>query len=368
MKSFEYGDQEVGAKEITVAVASMILGLAIISLPRTLADKTNASDGWISILLGGGAVCLFTYVAAKLASRFPGQTFLQYTARIVPKPLAYFLTFSFGVYALMFAAYEMRGLGSIANIYLFSRTPLEVISLVFLLVVVYAVSGSRVAILRLNLMFFPIVLIVSVIVVLMNIGLFEFQNLPPFLVTDWEGILSGSRETVYSFLGFEIVLFYVMYMNRPKDAPKASLIGVAIVIPMYLFIYIFCIGVFGNAVTQTVIFPTIELARAVEVPGEFFERFESVFFTIWVMTIFNTATMAYDVALMMFRSIFKKGKKIVYLTILSPMIYLIGMYPPNLLDFFRFGYVLSYIGIGLAIVIPTLLLFIAVIRGVKVDG
>ena len=147
MKSFEYGDQEVGDKEITVAVSSMILGVGIITLPRMLAGETNASDGWISLLLAGGIVCFFTYIIGKLVSRFPKAVFFAIYITDCFQPLAYVITFIFGIYALSTVAFQVRSVANISRMYLFNRTPTEVLVLIFLLVVVYAVSGSRAAIL-----------------------------------------------------------------------------------------------------------------------------------------------------------------------------------------------------------------------------
>lgn len=367
MRSFEYGDQQIGSKEIIFGVASMILGVGIITLPRLLAERTVASDGWISILLAAGITIFFILIMAKLINRFPGQSFFQYTSSIVSKPVAMVITFLFGIYALGLTAVEIRSTANILKMYLFIRTPTEVLALVFLLVIVYAVAGTRVAILRINLMFFPIVMSVAAGVVLMNFSFFEYENLRPFITSNWKQLLAGTKEATFSFLGFEMILFYAMYMNRPKQVAKASITGILLIVFLYLFIFIFCIGVFKNEVTKTIIYPTVELAREVEVPGEFFERFESIFFTVWLMTIFNTATMAYDIALMSFRSILKKGKKMVYFSIMSPVVYLVSMFPPTLVDFFKFTSYISYAGIFFAMILPVILLLVAKIRRVRAD-
>jgi len=368
LNSFEYGDKEIGFKEIAVGVASMILGVSIITLPRGLAARTNGSDGWISILITGVIACLAASIIAALVNRFPRQSFFQYTSRIVSKPIAYVITFLFGLYFLALSAFVIRMTANISSMYLFVQTPKEVLVLTFLLVTVYAVAGTRVAILRLNLMFMPIVLVVAAGVVLMNFSFFDYENLWPLLTTDWKDSLLGIRETMLSFIGIEVVLFYAMYMNRPKKVGKASIIGIGLITLLYLFIYVFCIGVFSNEVTQNIIYPTVELAREVQVPGQFFERFESIFFTVWLMTIFNTATMAYDIALMSFRWIFRKGKKIVYLSILSPIILLTAMTPPTLVDSIRLGTQISYAGVFFSLALPIILLLIAKVRGVKGDG
>lgn len=174
MKSFEYGDQEIGQKDILFALASVVIGLGVLTLPRTVADAAKSSDGWISILIGGIIAMFFTWIAAKLASRFPKQTFIEY-GLIVTKPVAYLLTFLFAVYNILYVGFELRGVANVSKQYLFERTPVEVLSLVLLLVIMYAVSGSRAALLRLNLMFLPIVLFIGFILLFMGLGFFWNQ-------------------------------------------------------------------------------------------------------------------------------------------------------------------------------------------------
>ncbi|RXT04872.1 endospore germination permease [Ammoniphilus sp. CFH 90114] len=365
MKSFEYGDEEVSNKEIMISVTAMIIGAGILTLPRGIAKVTMGLDGWLSIILGGGIAMLFAWVCAKLASRFPRKAFLEYATLLVTRPGAIILTLLFGFHFLFFTAYEMRVVANISKIYLFDQTPVEALGLVFLLVVVYAVSGSRVGILRINLMFMPIVLFIATAVVLMNLNFFEFDNLRPFFTSDWKGYLEATRETSFTFLGFEVLLFYVALSNQPQKAPKAAILGVSIPILLYLVVYFIVIGVFGPQSTAQMVYPTIELAKEVEVPGQFFERFESIFFTIWIMALFSTSAMALDITVMCLKFIWPKVKKVTFVFILSPVIYMIGMFPENQISVTNLGNFISYSGIGLAVFIPTLLLILAKVRGVK---
>jgi len=368
LKTFEYGDNEIGSKEVTMSVASMVIGFGVLTLPRTIVSTTNSIDGFISIVIGGILILFFTWILGMLTTKFPKKNLHEFTSLIINKPVATILTMIFAFYSMLFVSYEMRGTADISKLYLFDDTPVEVIGFVFLLVVIYAVSGPSSVIIRINLMFLPIVLCILAVLILLNVNFFEVKNIKPFFVTDWLGILQASRETIFSFLGFETILFYNMFLNKPKDMVKSALVGISIPFLLYLLIFLFVIGVFGTEVTRNLLYPTAELARLVEIPGGFFERFESLFFTIWVMTLFTTAAMAYDVTLLALKSVFNKVNRMTLIFILSPIMYIIAMTPQNVLELSIFGEWISYIGIILSMVIPVLLLIIAKIRGVKVNG
>lgn len=368
MKSFEYGDREVGGKEIAFGVASMIIGIGILNLPRSVAQATRFGDGVFSILFGGIAALVLAFVAGKLAARFPKQNFFQFTARIATKPVAYLLTLVFALYMGSIAVLDTRAIGNIAKLYMFDRTPVEVLSLCFLLVVVYAAAGSSAGLLRLNMMFLPLILLVAIGVPLMNISFFEFKNLRPLFTTDLPGMMTAALESAYSLLGFEIVLFYGALVNRPKKIPKYVVYGMAVPVVVYALIYVFAIAVFSNPGTSNIVYPTIEMAKEVEIPGEFFERFESLFFTIWIMTIFNTTAMAFDLAVHGVRAVFPKVKKIPLVLGVTPVIYLLSMMPEGVAEIGQVAGVVSVFGVIFSGVVPGSLLLISVIRGVKGDA
>jgi spore germination protein len=365
MKSFEYGDEEIGNKEVTFLVANYVIGFGILTLPRAIVGITKSIDGWISICLGALVALFFTGVVARLITRFPKKNLFDMSKSIFNKPVAMGITFLFAFYMMLFVSYEMRGVASIAKLYLFDVTPVEVICLVFLLVVVYGVAGPSTGLLRLNIMFIPIILFIILILIVFNITFIKMENIKPIFITGWLDVIKASKETVFSFLGFEILLFYNVHNNQPKKTLKASLIGMTIAFLLYLIVFLVAIGVFGVEVTNNLNFPTAELAKQVEIPGGFFERFESIFFTIWVMTLFSTAAMAFDVTLLALCAIFKRIKRMTFIFVLTPIIYIIAMTPQNFNEFSTFGLYISYLGIVLSMIIPSLLLIFAKISGVK---
>lgn len=366
-RGLSYNDNDVGENEVFSSVGNMVIGFGLLTLPRSIIDVNPSTDGWMSIVIGGCVALFFTWVIVKLTTRFPRQGFFHLTASITNKPIAAILTLVFALYTMSFVSYEIRGVASISQLYLFDRTPVEVIGLVLLLVIIYAVAGPSTVLMRLNLMFLPIVLLIIFVVLVMNLGFFKMDNLKPVFNSSWIDIMKGSKETIFSFLGFEILLFYNAFITK-KKIMKPALLGITVPILVYLIVFIFVVGVFGVQVVGSTLYPTAELAKQVEVPGGFFERFESIFFAIWVITLFNTASMALDVTLLAIESVFKKARRIILLFVLSPIIYIFVMQPQNIKEIATFGEWISYTGILCGMILPAVLLLLAKLRGVRGDG
>lgn len=347
----------ISDRDIMIAVTSNIIGISTLTMPRLIAQDTTAADGWIAILIGGGFACLFAWVIAKIASSFPNQSFFTFTSYLLSKPLAVIITVLFILYFIVITAYQVREVTVLAHQYLFDKTPVQVISLLFLLVVIYGVSGSRAAIFRLIVLFYPTVIIGLLLLTFLPLGLFKLDNLLPIFQTDFQGYLKASYSSLNVFLGFGIIIFYIEIVKEPNNTPKMALRGVLIAVLFTVIIFLVCLGVFGNATTSNLFFPSFDLSRTVEVPGGFFERFDVVLFIIWTMILFTTTLISFDLIVLLIMMVFKKAKKMKIIFGMAPIIFLINMLPVNYIE-------LTYIGRFLSNYILILLIIVTILLGI----
>ncbi|MBO7747629.1 endospore germination permease [Paenibacillus sp. MWE-103] len=365
MKWFEYGNDRAGTVEVAASVASIVVGVGILTLPRLVAQTTESSDGWISIAAAGAVAIFLGWVMARYCGLLHDQGFYAFNAKLVSAPVSACFTTLIALYFILYTAYEVRAIANISKQYLFERTPVEFIALAFLLVVAYAVAGSREGILRLNLIFLPPVIVIAAAVLVFSIGIFNIHDLRPFFVTDWKGLAAGTKNSIFSLIGFESILFYSTMMKYPKAAPRAVAIGLSIPVMFYLLLYLVCVGVFTQPALMEITYPAVELAKEAQIPGEFFERFESLFFAIWIMTIFNTASMSFDVCVHALDSMMPRTGRIKWVIGISPVIYLVCMYPKNPGEVGKLGDLISYSGLTVAILVPILLYLYALMRGAR---
>lgn len=365
MNPIKYSDDLISEREIVFAIPSIIIGIAVLGLPNEIASNTLFADGWITIVVAGMILTVVTLLGTKLAATFPGESFLSYTSKIISKPIAYLFTVIFIFIFIFFSAHVLRATAYITKGYLFTRTPIEVLALALLLVVVYAVSGSRAGLFRLNILFLPIIISVFVIVSLLNIKWMNTSNLLPLFKTDLRGYAKAMVPALNAYTGFSIVLFYTAFIRKPKKLTRAIVVGMSIPLIFYVIVFFTSIGIFGNAVTSNLLYPTVETARRAEVPGGLFERVDSIFFTIWIMAIFNTLAMTMDIAVMLLHSIFKNLKKITIIFILSPIIFYLCMFPETIAQVRAFIQVINIYFVFFATLSILLLYTVAKIRGIN---
>ena len=365
MNPYQYSDNYISEKEFICAYPSIIIGVAVLELPSLVAAETSFSDGWISIFLAGVIFTVLAILAVKVAMCFPDQSFFSYTSFLVTRPIAITISLIYVIICICLGGYITRSISYISQQYLFNQTPMEVLALCFLLVVIYAISGERVGLFRLNMMFLPIILVIFIFVGVLNIKWYDTENFLPLFQTDINGYLKGMLISSEAFIGFGIGLFYIFLVRNPKNMTKNVVTGMSICILFYLFIFLSSIGVFGNLVTSNIMFPTIELAKRVDLPGGIFERIDAFIFTIWIMAIFNTVAMILDISILLLSSIFKKANKKMITFIIAPIVFYIGMFPQQTDQVRQASTALGLFTVLFSILIITSLFLIAKIRGVK---
>lgn len=352
-------------KDIMFAVASNIISITILFLPRYLTTQTVSADGWIAILFGGLIAIFLGWSLAKIAMSFPNQSFLSFASYLVSRPIAILLCVAFIMQFIIISSFQMREIATLSHEYLFDRTPLEVVCLAFILVVIYAVSGSRAAILKLNVLFFPFIIGGLLLLVIAPISSIKVDHLLPVFKTDFQGVLAGTTSSLNSFLGFSIVLFYIWLVKKPVAVAKMTVLGILWPFIFYLIIFIVCVGVFGNVTIDNLYYPVFELSKMVSIPGIFFERFDSILFIIWTIIVFTTSLMAFDIAVLLLQLIFPRLKKQTIIFILSPVIFFLAMLPKNYIQLNNIAKYTAYIEVLFLIFVTLLLGIMLLIKGGK---
>lgn len=151
-------------------------------------------------------------------------------------------------------------------------------------------------------------------------------------------------------------------VGNSKKVPQSAILGVIISTLVYVMIFLSCLGIFSTYGLQDIQYPTIELGKEVAIPGGFFERFESIFFTIWIMTVFNTTSMSFGVSVLAFSSIIKKLNRQKWILILSPFIHLVALFPEDLNEVDLYSQLVSIIGVVFTIIVTPLLFMISKLK------
>jgi len=362
---------QISSLEMTVTVMSTILGVGILTLPRSLAKSVGTPDGWISILIGLIFNLVLVTLIIKLNQKINGKNIIHYIRETNKASffIAKLLSMLFICYFTFILAFEARIVTEVIGIYLINQTPSEVAIILMYMATTYAVTKGMQGIIHLKLLLFPIVLFVLLIIIMFNFREFDYKSLLPVGAEGITPIISGTKETIFSFLGIEILFFFLANANNRKISPKGINIGLLLLSLLYISSTILAFSILGIETTKVITFPFVELTKEIEIIQGLIERLEPLIITVWIMTIFNTMSVFHFIATKILKEEFlskMRGSSIaISVAIISFMITFI---PNSIQEAFSFGGFIGYFGLGLTlftIVIGFLYVFRSKSRDVK---
>ena len=220
---------QITTPQAAVIVINFILGTGLLTLPRSTTEKVHTPDVWISVILGGAIAIMAGVIMVKLSQQYPEKTFYQYSNEIVGKWVGRLFSLFIICYFLITSGFQLRSMAEVISYLLLEGTPTWAITMIFMWVGLYLIIGGINPIARLFEIILPLTVILFLVVAFMSIKIFEIDNLRPVLGEGVIPVLKGVKTTTaLAFSGPEIMLLLIPFMNQPKKAVKALLVGVSI--------------------------------------------------------------------------------------------------------------------------------------------
>ncbi|UUZ96733.1 spore germination protein [Paenibacillus sp. P25] len=350
--------------QAAMIVLNTIIGAGVTTLPREAGKAAGTPDAWISVILGGLTALFFGYVGARLSQRFPGRTFYQYAEQLWGRRWGNAWASCFyptscssppgrcGPWGagprISARQYPHRSYHAGFHLGggLFGRRGIGPIG-------------------RLCELYFPVLVFTLLISLALAYTDFEIDNIRPILGEGIAPAFAGLKSTALSYTGIEVVLVLTAFMTDPRKAVKAVMIGTALVIPLYTLVVFVTIGVLTLDEVTTLTWPLMSLAKEIDLPGGFFDRFEALVSVLWVIANYTSFVPNYYLACEGMGTLFHKNYRL-FMYGLLPLIYLIAVYPENLNSVMKFGTGIGYYDIAVGGLIPLLSLILAKGRGIGI--
>ncbi|NFA60182.1 spore gernimation protein [Clostridium botulinum] len=324
---------------IAIIVGTMI-GIGILSLPANL-TKIAENDGWIGVVIGS----LYPfYILLCAVLIFKDKSYYNiniveisknYFGKVLGNIFSFVFTFQYFIYIIIATA----DISNLLRVHLVAFLEQYKLSIPILLISVYAASKGIKSLGRINQIIFYLA-IPLILITFIAIKKGDILNIKPILGTPFSYILKASRETVYSFLGIEVI-FLIVPLMKDKNKIKSSFFkSTLIVVIVYIWLSFISIYYMGPDVTKNLYWPTLSLAQTIYIPG--ISNFELVFMFLWISIVFQTIANQNYFFYYSLSSIFKKiNPNILYIIVFISATIIV-----NILDsFIIFTKVNKYISI-----------------------
>lgn len=268
------------------AIALIVLIMTnkiILNLPKYILSDVGTS-GWINAIYISIITILVVLLIAKLFKTFPGYDILDVSNYLGGKFLKAVVALSYIVLFIVNCVMIVRSFSESIKIIYFNDLPLTAIILFFVISACIANLFGLKVLSKTNLIIAPLALLSIFIIILASIQNFIPQRLFPILGHGaYNTFIHGSYNVfLYSVLAY-LFLIIPMLKNQ-NDFKKISLISVGIS-AFYLIASIICLQLVFPFIYETKehlsIYLLIRMARS----GNIVQRFTSVFFFLWTLSV-----------------------------------------------------------------------------------
>lgn len=188
------------------------------------------------------------------------------------------------------------------------KTPIWVISIVFIIPLVYSLFKGINAVSRTSLLMFYVVIAVIIFIILGIVSGVELGNLKPVFTADSGSILHGALILVaYNVLP----LFFLLIIPKYKltgYSSKKSLVFYFLAMLSLINAAFMTIGIFGLELSLLYEYPEFHLLKKVQI-GDFIDRMESILSMEWILALFVLLMIAVYFVSRTFEQTFKPKEK-----------------------------------------------------------
>lgn len=359
--NMERNNKLTNGQSYSITIAA-IIGIAVLSLPRYLAELYGP-DGWVMILIAGFISAILVRFITKLSRLYPDKTPIDFGRVILPKFMSDIVSLIFMIYLVITLGVSVRIFGEVIKMFLMYKTPLEVVIATMLLTCSFLVRKGIQAIGRVIQMIIPLVLIPILILIVPILFELDLENIKPLFRTDIKDIIKGIPFILAWFLGFEVILFNMAYIDDKEHSYKYNVMSIVTITFIYLVTFLVSITRFGVSETGHLIWPTLSLMQTINVPGIFLENVEGVAMGLWILMVFAAMVPLYFIATLILRKVLRCKEHTQFVLPLVPIIYIIALFPDNLAEVYDLARISAmYIGLPFAVFVPLMYYVIALFR------
>ncbi|MFJ5760336.1 endospore germination permease [Neobacillus sp. NPDC093182] len=359
--------KEITAFQTTAIIINSTIGISVLALPRIASEKVG-SGAFLVTLIAIVLFMLIMWVVAKLSKRFPAESIVEYSQRVIGRPLGKLAGLLLICFFIVTTSLVLREFGDVMNTTLLPDTPITATLFGMLLLVAVSTRNTFSVISYMHTYYLPFIVIPLILMVVFAIQDVEMRHMKPYIGNDTTFVdffAGGFALTGLPFfhIGFFIITVLAPYMKEPKKIVKACFWGSFISGIMILLGVGITVAVFGSEEVKASLWPMLVLTRMTELPAAILERVDVIFLVVWIISAFTTILSGYLISIELFSKLFALRSHRVMSYIIFPVVLGMSIYPKNVLQVYQLIDVIGKWGLVITAGYPLLVLIVALARG-----
>lgn len=298
------------------------IGVGIVTLPYDIFMKTKES-AWITVLVSGMIIQALIFLFAFIIKRYPSLNLLGIVREHFGKSIGVLLSSLYTIYFLLIVVAVLIKYVVILKTWMMPITPKWAIVMFTLIVSIFA---SREGLSVMARFFFIASFVLIIFLALSSIALKDAKltYILPVLKDGFNPLIKGIPTTIYSFQGFEVLLFlYPFVEGSGKAIVKAASLANVFVVFLYSHMVLVNVLFFSSAELPLIPQPVLYLVKSLSF--RIIERPDLLFTAMWIVLVVTTLIVLLYVANISFNNLLKKQGHGLSLYVLSVICFLGSM-------------------------------------------
>ncbi len=339
------GSNSIKSSQLGLLLFITQTGAGIIMIPSVL-SKEVGHDGWISVILTGFGVILFTILINCLLLRYKDKAIYDINKFIYGKYLGMLLNMLIIIYLLATTVSGATLFNYFIRLTLLQETPSWALAPIIILPSFYLVWQGLKPMSR----FLFCSVIGYFIIVFFAIALyknFRFSFILPVGEAGIQKILYSTKTCFLAFMGFETIAFFYPYIIDREKAMKWS-IGANIMSTLFFMVFVLVATItFGEKLLSVLVIPFFSLSRIYNAP--ILERVDLYLTSLWFIPLACSMRTYIFAAYDGLQKVFKINKSRLTYYLLFIFILIASSLPRNFNQVITFIGIINKIGMGIAI-------------------
>lgn len=297
--------EKIHYTQLAVIVYMIQSGIILFGLPRIVAEAFG-TNAWLGTIGLSGIVLINLYLIILVYKKGNGKSIFSILEEGLPKlilyPLYLYLIASFGILGVLVG----KNYALLIQLTMFPDINPNLLLAYFLIVAMFFVSKGIYNIAKITVICFFFT-IWTTFLLLLIVPEFSFVRLTPFIFQDALDPFASGLDAYSAFVGFELTLFLIPYIQRDGTFGKAIVVGHLFTTFIYTAVCFMAMGFFSLEQLRGTLYPTQEILKFMETP--LIERIENFVFGVFMLKIIVTTVFYHWAALEITKRIFKKTKE-----------------------------------------------------------
>ncbi|OAT81275.1 GerAB/ArcD/ProY family transporter [Desulfotomaculum copahuensis] len=285
----------INSRQLAFLIITTVISTADIYQPALVA-RAAGRDAWIAVIMATAAGIGIWFLCAALARRFPRETVIQYSRRVLGPWAGGAAGLAFIIFFFFTSASTTRMLSDIMNSAYMPATPLAVFSLSLLVVGAYTVLAGVEVLGRVNELLLPLGMATLLFVGAASLPGADFNRFLPVL-ENGPGPVGWAAVMLAGYLGEAVII--LMLFPYIVDQEKTTAAGARAVaaVGAALQVGVLAIALFGPGVTADLTFPALEMVRRIKL-GDLITNLDILMMMVWVGGVYLKLSTIYYVTVL----------------------------------------------------------------------